>query len=55
VPGPRENDQSNLTAEESRLMPVSGGGFEQAYTVQAAVDTDTLWVLVPGVTQATHD
>lgn len=36
-------------------MPVSGGGFEQAYNVQAAVDTETMRVLATGVTQQTND
>jgi transposase len=53
--GPRANDQVNLTDEESRIMPVSGGGFEQAYNVQAAVDTETMLVLATGVTQQTND
>jgi len=34
-PGPRPEDQINLTDEESRIMPVSGGGFEQCYNAQA--------------------
>ena len=29
--GPKDADQVNLTDEESRIMPVSGGGFEQSY------------------------
>jgi len=29
--GVRDKDQINLTDEETRIMPVSGGGFEQAY------------------------
>src|SRR5688572_21658912 len=29
VAGPRPVDQVNLTDEESRIMPVAGGGFEQ--------------------------
>ena len=29
--GPRPKDQINLTDEESRIMPVAGGGFEQCY------------------------
>ena len=29
--GPLPNDQVNLTDEESRIMPVSGGGFKQCY------------------------
>ena len=53
--GPREQDQVNLTDEESRIMPVSGGGFEQAYNVQAAVDTATMLVMAAGVTQETND
>jgi hypothetical protein len=54
-PGPRAEDQINLTDEESRIMPVAGGGFEQCYNAQAVVDTDTLLVLVPYVTQAAND
>lgn len=53
--GPREKDQINLTDEESRIMPVSGGGFEQAYNAQAAVDTETMLVMAAGVTQAPND
>ena len=53
--GPRQQDQVNLTDEESRIMPVSGGGFEQAYNVQAAVDTETMLVVAAGVTQDTND
>ncbi|MBK5915557.1 IS1182 family transposase [Rhodocyclus purpureus] len=54
-PGARATDQINLTDEESRIMPVSGGGFEQAYNAQAAVDVDSLLVVVPTVTQAPND
>jgi len=54
-PGPREQDQVNLTDGESRIMPVSGGGFEQAYNVQAAVDAETMLVMATGVTQETND
>lgn len=53
--GPREKDQVNLTDAESRIMPVSGGGFDQAYNVQAAVDAATMLVLATGVTQQTND
>jgi len=53
--GPGARDQINLTDEESRIMPVSGGGFEQAYNAQAAVDTDSLLVVAPNVTQACND
>ena len=34
---PGATDQVNLTDEDSRIMPVAGGGFEQAYNAQAAV------------------
>jgi len=54
-PGPRPEDQINLTDEESRIMPVSGGGFEQCYNAQALVDTESLWVMVPRVTPAPND
>jgi transposase len=55
TPGPRPTDQINLTDEESRIMPVAGGGFEQCYNAQALVDTETLLVVIAQVTQATND
>jgi len=54
-PGPKDSDQINLTDEESRIMPVADGGFEQAYNAQAAVDADTMLVIATGVTQAPND
>lgn len=54
-PGPKDRDQVNLTDEQSRIMPVSGGGFEQCYNAQASVDTDTMLVMSTHVTQATND
>ena len=36
-------------------MPVSGGGFEQAYNAQAAADAATMLVVAAGVTQAPND
>jgi hypothetical protein len=53
--GPKDNDQVNLTDEESRIMPVSGGGFEQSYNAQAGVDTATMLVITNHVTQACND
>lgn len=53
--GPRDSDQINLTDEESRIMPVAGGGFEQAYNAQAAVDAATMLVVATHVTQAPND
>ena len=54
-PGPKDSDQINLTDEESRMMPVSGGGFEQTYNAQAAADTETMLVVATGPTQAPND
>jgi transposase/IS5 family transposase len=53
--GPRSADQVNLTDDESRIMPVAGGGFEQCYNAQAAVDTDSMLVVTTHVTQAPND
>ena len=53
--GPRAKDQINLTDEESRIMPVGGGGFEQAYNAQAVVETDSLLVVEARVTQEVND
>ncbi len=54
-PAPRAEDQVNLTDDESRIMKVAGGGFEQCYNVQAVVDTETMLVLVAQVTNAAND
>src|SRR6201988_1157741 len=40
--GPGPSDQINLTDEDSRIMPVAGGGFEQCYNAQAVVAADSL-------------
>ena len=53
--GPKDSDQVNLTDDESRIMPVSGGGFEQSYNAQAGVDIDTMMVITARVTQACND
>jgi transposase len=54
-PGPKDSDQINLTDEQSRIMPVAGGGFEQAYNAQAGVDAATMLVIATRVTQAPND
>lgn len=54
-PGPQDRDQINLTDEESRIMPVAGGGFEQAYNAQAGVDAATMLVVATHVTPAPND
>jgi transposase len=53
--GPRPTDQVNLTDEESRIMPVPGGGFGQCYDAQAAVAAGSLLVVAADVTQAPND
>jgi transposase len=55
APGPGPTDQVNLTDEESRIMPVPGGGFEQCYNAQAAVMAGSLLVVANDVVQATND
>ena len=53
--GVRDKDQINLTDEESRIMPVSGGGFEQSCNAQAVVDNETLLIVSNHVSQRTND
>ena len=53
--GPLPSDQVNLTDEESRIMPVAGGGFEQCYNAQAVVAADSLLVVATDVVQAPND
>lgn len=36
-------------------MKVAGGGFDQCYNAQARVNTESMRVLVPEVTQAAND
>jgi len=54
-PGPLAKDQVNLTDAESRIMPASGGGFEQAYNAQAGVDVGTMLVVEQHVSQSPND
>jgi transposase len=55
VAEPSPADQVNLTDEESRIMPVPGGGFEQCYNAQAAVAAGSLLVVATDVVQASND
>ena len=53
--GPLPSDQTNLTDEDSRIMPVAGGGFEQCYNAQAAVAAGSMLVVAVDVVQAPND
>src|ERR1700733_447232 len=53
--GPQPKDQTNLTDEDSRIMPVAGGGFEQCYNAQAVVAAGSLLVIAADVVQAPND
>jgi transposase len=55
VAGPGPSDQVNLTDPDSRIMPVAGGGFEQAYNAQATVASGSLLVVTADVVQAAND
>ena len=55
VEGPLPTDQVNLTDEQSRIMPVAGGGFEQCYNAQAVVAAGSLLVVAANVVQAPND
>jgi transposase len=55
VEGPRPHDQINLTDEDSRIMPVAGGGFDQCYNAQAVVAAGSLLVVASTVSQAPND
>ena len=54
-PGPQSTEQINFTDSSSRIMPVSGGGFDQAYNAQASVDMDTMLIVGNHVSQQTND
>ena len=53
--GPKSKDQVNLTDSDSRIMPSQGGGFEQAYNGQAAVDIDSMLIVENHITQKSND
>ena len=55
TPGPLPKDQVNLTDEESRIMPTSGGGFEQTYNAQAGVDVASKLIVSAHITQQSND
>ena len=55
VAGAQDKDPINLTDEESRIMKVAGGGFEQCYNGQLAVDLDSLLIVATDTGQACND
>ena len=55
VPGARPKDQISLTDEDSRIMPVAGGGFEQCFNAQGVVAAESLLVVAADVVQAPND
>jgi transposase len=55
TPGPLNNDQINLTDEDSRIMPSSSKGFKQAYNAQIAVGTDDMLIVESHVSQSPND
>jgi transposase len=54
-PGVRPTDQINLTDADSRIMPATGKGFDQSYNAQAAVDTESMLIVVADITQEATD
>ena len=52
---PNPKEQINLTDEESRIMPISGGGYMQAYNAQASVEHDSRLIVHQHVTQNVND
>lgn len=55
VAEPQDKDQVNLTDEESRIMPVKGGSFDQCYNAQACVDVESMLIVATDVTINTND
>ncbi len=51
----RDKDQINLTDEQSRIMKTSGGGFEQCYNSQLAVDMDSMLIVATNTVHAAND
>jgi len=55
VEGAQDKDQINLTDEESRIMKVSDGGFDQCYNGQIAVGMDSMLIVATNTVQACND
>ena len=54
-PGPKPQDQVNLTDADSRIMPAPGGGFVQAYNAQASVDTESMLIVENHLSRHAND
>jgi transposase len=54
-PAPHDKDQVNFTDEDSRIMPVSGGGFEQAYNGQIGVEGDSRLIVCQHLSPQPND
>ncbi len=52
---PGAKDQFNFTDPESRIVPVSGGGFEQCDNAQAAVEVESRLIVGQRVRNAPND
>ena len=52
---PNPKDQVNLTDEESRIIPISGGGYMQAYNAQASVEHENRLIVHQHLTQNVND
>jgi transposase len=52
---PDDKAQSNFTDPESRIMKTSGGGFEQSYNAQIAVDSAEQIIVAADVTSCAAD
>jgi hypothetical protein len=52
---PDDKAQSNFTDPESRIMKTSGGGFEQSYNAQVAVDSAEQIIVAADVTSCAAD
>ena len=50
--GVKGKDQVNLTDEDSRIMKVAGGSFDQCYNALAVVATGSMLIVAADVTQA---
>jgi len=53
--GVRAKDQINLSDDESAIMRVTGGGFDQAYNAQASVELESMLIVGRHVSASSSD